>query len=205
MNEYLSGSGERTLVSLEASSCLRHRVRTLSMNKLGDLIDNQAAPALWIDAPAGTGKTTTVIEALSAAKRFRAIKRISCYRGMRIEEALYWLNDFLLQAGIEDLDKVLGQRSRLEAKLSVLFNILTTHPVAVFFDDFHHLAIGEDEDSQVSLKNFVSACSSLEKSAPGMLIFTSSERPPAEAEIERIELPGLSLVETRDFWTLLAA
>jgi len=103
------------------------------------------------------------------------------------------------------MDKVLGQRSRLEAKLSVLFNILAMHPVAVFFDDFHHLAIGGDEDSQVSLKNFVSACSSLEKSAPGMLIFTSSEHPPAGADIERIELPGLSLVETRDFWTLLAA
>ena len=175
------------------------------MERVARFLESRTAAALWIDAPTGTGKTTTVIHALSASKRFRAIRRIICYRGMRIEEALYWLNDFLLQAGIEDMDKALGQRSRLEAKLSVLFNILATHPVAVFFDDFHHLAIGEDEDSQVSLKNFVSACSSLEQSAPGMLIFTSSEHPPAGAEIERIELPGLSLVETRDLWTLLAA
>jgi tetratricopeptide (TPR) repeat protein len=205
MNEYLNGSGERTLVSLEAPFCLRSRLRTVSMERVARFLESRTAAALWIDAPTGTGKTTTVIHALSASKRFRAIRRIICYRGMRIEEALYWLNDFLLQAGIEDMDKALGQRSRLEAKLSVLFNILATHPVAVFFDDFHHLAIGEDEDSQVSLKNFVSACSSLEQSAPGMLIFTSSEHPPAGAEIERIELPGLSLVETRDLWTLLAA
>lgn len=205
MSEYLNGSGERTLVSLEAPFCLRSRLRTVSMERVARFLESRTAAALWIDAPTGTGKTTTVIHALSASKRFRAIRRIICYRGMRIEEALYWLNDFLLQAGIEDMDKALGQRSRLEAKLSVLFNILATHPVAVFFDDFHHLAIGEDEDSQVSLKNFVSACSSLEQSAPGMLIFTSSEHPPAGAEIERIELPGLSLVETRDLWTLLAA
>ncbi len=204
MNEYLNGSGERTLVSLEAPFCLRSRLRTMSMDRVARFIESQTAAALWIDAPPGTGKTTTVIDTLSASKRFRAMKRIICYRGMRIEEALYWLNDFLLQAGIEDLDKVLGQRSQLEAKLSVLVNLLSMHPVAVFFDDFHHLAIGEDDDSQVSLKNFVSACSSLEKSASGMLIFTSSEPPPAGTGIERIELPGLSLVETRDFWALLA-
>ena len=155
MNEYLNGSGERTLVSLEAPFCLRSRLRTVSMDRVARFIESRTAAALWIDAPPGTGKTTTVIDTLTASNRFSAMKRIICYRGLRIEEALYWLNDFLLQAGIEDLDKVLGQRSRLEAKLSVLFNILTTHPVAVFFDDFHHLAIGEDEDSQVSLKNFV--------------------------------------------------
>ena len=119
MNESLKGAEEKRLVSLEVPACRCGPVRTAASALVLDEINDRTSASLWIDAPTGTGKTTAVVEALSAAVHFEGIKRISCHRGMRIEEALYLLNDFLLQAGINDMERVLGQRSRLEAKLSV--------------------------------------------------------------------------------------
>ena len=204
MNEYLGGSDEKKLVSLEEPTCIHGLLRTGAILEVADFIDNRNFSAMWIDAPAGRGKTTAVIDALANSKRFNAIKRIVCYRGMRIEEALYWLNDFLLQAGIEDMDKVLGQRSRLDAKLSVLLKVLSAQPVAVCFDDFHYLEAGCGEDSRRSLEAFTAACSRLADDAAGSIIFTSTEKPPAGTSINRLELPGFTPAETKDYWSLIA-
>ena len=200
MNEYLEGSDEKKLVSLEAPSCIHGFLRTEAILEVAGFINDRNFSALWIDAPAGRGKTTAVIDALSSSKRFGAIKRIVCYRGMRIEEALYWLNDFLLQHGIEDIDKVLGQRSRLDAKLSVLLNVLAAQSVAVCFDDFHYLEAGCGEDSQRSLEAFVSACSRLADDAAGSIIFTSTKKPPTGASINRLELAELTAAEAKEYW-----
>lgn len=167
-------------------------------------LDDRTSASLWIDAPVGTGKTTAVVEALSASTRFDGIKRIACHRGMRLEEALYLLNDFLLQAGIDDMERVLGQRSRLEAKLSVFLNILSCRDVAICFDDFHYLEADCSGESRASLRAFITACADLPENAPGIIIFTSINKPPAGTPIQRIELAGLLPEEKQELWSLLA-
>jgi hypothetical protein len=123
---------------------------------------------------------------------------------MRLEEALYLLNDFLIQAWINEMEKVLGQRSRLEAKLSVFLNILSRSPVAICFDDFHYLESGCSGDSLESLRSFIKACAGLAANAPGLIIFSSTSKPPAKAAIRRVQLPGLLPEEKKELWSLLA-
>lgn len=204
MNESLKGAEEKRLVSLEVPACSCGPVRTAALDRVLDEINGRASASLWIDAPTGTGKTTALVEALRAATEFEGIKRIACHRGMRIEEALYLLNDFLLQAGINDMERVLGQRSRLEAKLSVFLNILSCSPVAICFDDFHYLESGCTGDSLESLQSFIKACAGLAANAPGLIVFTSTSRPPAGAAIPRVQLPGLLPEEKQELWSLLA-
>ena len=122
---------------------------------------------------------------------------------MRIEEALYLLNDFLIQAGINDMERVLGQRSRLEAKLSIFLNILTCSPVAICFDDFHHLESACSGSSLASLRSFIRACAGLAADAPGLIIFTSSGKPPAGSGIRRLQLPELLAGEKQELRSLL--
>ena len=204
MNESLKGAEGKRLVSLEVAACRCGLVRTAALDLVLDEINDRTSPSLWIDAPTGTGKTTAVVEALSAAAHFEGIKRISCHRGMRLEEALYLLNDFLIQAGINDMEKVLGQRSRLEAKLSVFLNILSRSPVAICFDDFHYLESGCSGDSLESLRSFIKACAGLAANAPGLIIFSSTSKPPAKAAIRRVQFPGLLPEEKKELWSLLA-
>ena len=122
---------------------------------------------------------------------------------MRIEEALYLLNDFLIQAGINDMERVLGQRSRLEAKLSIFLKILTCSPVAICFDDFHHLEAACSGSSTESLRSFTRACAGLAADAPGFIIFTSAGKPPAGAAIRRLQLPGFLPAEKQELSSLL--
>lgn len=204
MNESLKGAEEKKLVSLETPACRCGPLRTRAMDRVVKEINGRASASLWIDAPTGTGKTTAVVEALSASTCFSGIKRIACHRGMRIEEALYLLSDFLLQAGIDDMERVLGQRSRLEAKLSVFLNVIACRAVAICFDDFHHLEAGCGGESKVSLRSFITACADLPGNAPGIIIFTSASKPPAGVPIRRIELPGLLPEEKRELWSILA-
>ena len=191
MNESLKGAEEKRLVSLEVPACRSGLVRTRALDRVRAEITGRTSASLWIDAPTGRGKTTALVEALCAARRFEGIKRIACHRGMRIEEALYLLNDFLIQAGINDMERVLGQRSRLEAKLSIFLNILTCSPVAICFDDFHHLESACSGSSLESLRSFIRACAGLAADAPGLIIFTSSGKPPAGSGIRRLQLPEL--------------
>ncbi|MEC9351916.1 MAG: tetratricopeptide repeat protein [Planctomycetota bacterium] len=204
MNESLKGAEDKRLVSLEVPACSCGPVRTAATDRVLDEINDRSSASLWIDAPTGTGKTTAVVEALRRAADFEGIKRIACHRGMRIEEALYLLNDFLIQAGIHDMERVLGQRSRLEAKLSVFLNILSRSPVAICFDDFHYLESGCTGDSLESLHSFIKACAGLAAKAPGLMIFTSTSEPPAEAAIRRVQLPGLLPQEKQELWSRLA-
>ena len=204
MNESLKGAEEKRLVSLEVPACSCGPVRTAATDRVLDEINDRSSASLWIDAPTGTGKTTAVVEALRRAADFEGIKRIACHRGMRIEEALYLLNDFLIQAGIHDMERVLGQRSRLEAKLSVFLNILSRSPVAICFDDFHYLESGCTGDSLESLHSFIKACAGLAAKAPGLIIFTSTSEPPAEAAIRRVQLRGLLPEEKQELWSRLA-
>jgi tetratricopeptide (TPR) repeat protein len=203
MNESLKGAEEKRLVSLEVPSCRCGLVRTTALDRVRTEITDRTSAALWIDAPTGTGKTTAVGEALCASRRFEGIKRIACHRGMRIEEALYLLNDFLIQAGINDMERVLGQRSRLEAKLSIFLKILTCSPVAICFDDFHHLEAACSGSSTESLRSFIRACAGLAADAPGLIIFTSAGKPPAGAAIRRLQLPGFLPAEKQELSSLL--
>jgi tetratricopeptide (TPR) repeat protein len=153
----------------------------------------------------GCGKTTAGTSALQALPGFRGIQRIDCSPAPRIEEVLYSISDFLLQIGIDDLKRVLNQRTPLEGKLSVLFQVLTNHPVVLWLDDLDSVRAGPLADGSDGIAPILESCASLPDSAVGRILITSRERPPTDIHLTRWTLPEFSPADSRLYWKALAA
>src|SRR5262245_4668090 len=110
---------------------------------LGDSLPCSAADAvsewlvagdsvLWLRGPAGSGRSTAAGAAVRRvlAERPRLLRgalRVEGAPGMRFEEALFELNQFLRQLGIYELDTVLNQRTSLSSKIAILLETLVRH------------------------------------------------------------------------------
>jgi tetratricopeptide (TPR) repeat protein len=161
-------------------------------------------PLLWIEGACGSGLTTATAAALRSSDVFDGVKRIACYPCMRVEELLYLASDFFRQLGVDDLERVLDQRSPLQAKLGVLLDALSRRPLVLWIDGLDRLESGDGrEDGGAELLALLSACASLSAGAPGRLIFTAACGPPPAAPLEhllRLELPCLSPEEAEAIW-----
>src|SRR5262245_6988180 len=112
-----------------------HTLAVLGGVALGELLPSRAADAvydwvasgegvLWLRGPAGSGRTTAAGAAIrkilaERPQHLRGAFRLESVQGMRFEEVLFDLNQFLRQLGIYELDTVLNQRTSLSSKIAI--------------------------------------------------------------------------------------
>src|SRR5262245_13029213 len=125
-----------------------HPLIVLGGEALGELVPCSASDAvhqwlvagdsvLWLRGPAGSGRSTAMAAAVRGVfseqpQLLRGALRVECAPGMRFEETLFELNQFLRQLGIFELDTVLNQRTSLSSKVAILLETLARHPVLIW-------------------------------------------------------------------------
>jgi tetratricopeptide (TPR) repeat protein len=200
------GAARETLRALDISPLPGALVETSGLRVFSQRLSEPLRGTLWIEGPTGCGKTTAVATALRGVANVLGIQRVDCSWGPRLEEVLHTVGNFLLQLGIGALKRVLGQRSLLRNKLSVLIEILHEHPIVLWFDDVDSLragvgaAIDSPPGAADGLAAFVGACAQLTGDSAGCVLFTAESPPWPGVEIERSAFPSLSAAEARRLW-----
>lgn len=214
MSENSSAAAGRLIV-LDAPTVPGGTQETPLLEELLSALSSPPAGGLWVEGPDGSGKTTAVVSAIRSSERIVAAKRILCVQGLRFEEVLFRLADFFRQLGLDDLHRVLHQRTNLVSKLQVLLDTVASLPVVIWLDGVHRLSeegrpSGEDggpsRDGKVPplLATLLTLCSRTAASGGGLWIFTSSAPPPPEAPISTIQAGALPPRDAGILWRRIA-
>lgn len=191
----------RTLLALDTPLAPGGVEETATHHALAAFIQDGPNKMVWIRGPAGAGKTTTVASVLQTVSGFNAIRRVACHPSLRIEEVLYQLSDFLRHLGIDELSRVLDQRTSLMAKIGVFLDVLAKHPLIVWWDDIHLLqAPGEEDQGDEIVEAFLTRCTSLPEDCQGRLLFTAETAPPPDVRLPEIPFSPLSAQESEGIW-----
>ena len=158
---------------------------------------------LWIEGPAGSGKSTAVGEALRRCESTSTALRVECFRGMRLEEVLYEIAAFLRQIGSPRLAAVLDQRTSMRAKWSVFLEVLETTPILLWIDDAHFIEAGCLPLRLDGLGRFLETLAVLDQSAQGRVVLTAEAAPPGDSGLTSLVLPPFSKAEAQKLWTRL--
>ncbi len=137
--------------------------------------------ALWVRGPAGSGRTTLIRRAIDEYVRSQArvlgFLRIQCYPGLRVEETLAIIADFLTQAEIPHFHSVLAQRTPLPSKIRILFRILEETPVWIWMDDFQHLCGSSGPSEHTSIQPLVTTLAKSDYARSRWIIVTEGPGP----------------------------
>jgi len=205
MESSTSGAQTAPLRALDVPPPITEVLTTTGTRALIERLSSTPWTSLWVEGPMGCGKTTAGTAVLGTLTTFRGIQRIDCSPAPRLEEILYSIADFLLQVGINDLKRVLNQRTSLSSKLEVLFRVLTEHPVVLWLDDLDSLRAGPCTDGSDAIIPLLESCAGLPSSSAGRVLITSREPPPGDIPLERWTLPSFSPADSRGYWEALAA
>jgi hypothetical protein len=152
------------------------------------LLSPAATGTLWVRGAPGTGRTHGVALALESLRSEGVhAKRVACWRGSPLEEALEEIAVFLRQLGSDVFASTLAQRSFTAAKLSVLFQGLEAARAVLWLDDVDELLVEPAAGGwpqQGSVAALLRSCAAL-AGRHGRAILVSRD----------VELPGMDRVE----------
>ena len=152
---------------------------------------------LWLRGPEGSGRTTAaglaIRRALAAPNRtLLGALRVPASGGLRVEEALHEIDQFLRQLGIHDIGTVIDQRTALASKLSILTRVIREHAVLVWLDDFEGLDASSGSVPARALQSFAQGWGDL-GAARGRLLITTAGGGPEGLHPGALGVPVLDL------------
>lgn len=173
--------------------------------KVRQLFLRPAGGIRWIQGLEGSGKTTlirTVLEALDPPGP--GVIRVDCSGGLRVEQALATIAEYLCQVGQPDFERILAQRSSLRSKIQILLEILKSRELVIWLDGFHELEGSSQRPDRSALKTFTECCSSWEPDRGVLLVTPDSAGPegltPDDLGAISLELDAGSIVDGELAW-----
>ena len=114
----------------------------------------------------GIGKTVTATKVVEKLQDFFAgIYAFDCIAGLRMEEVLLRLNEFLKRNGVDVLDNICTSEEPMEIKIGYLAQVLSQIKLLLIFDNFESLLLEEknrweisETDLKKGLKALITQC-----------------------------------------------
>ncbi|MBN1441945.1 MAG: tetratricopeptide repeat protein [Planctomycetes bacterium] len=195
-----SGNARPELLLLDVPPATGGAVITRDFRRLAERLTTRSGGVLWVEGPDGAGKTTALAAVVPLVRGLRAVQRIECHPGLRIEEALYRISDFLRHIGIHDLSRTLDQRTSLASKLEVLLQTVHREALLLWWDDVHRCPPSGEEQAGDIWTALIARDARLGREGAGGMIFTADRPPPETARLERFCFQPLEDSDARALW-----
>lgn len=156
-------------------------VNSKPTDKIVSALESSDCQLLWVRGPGGVGRSTLVydsIERLSGrTDGFLGALRVECWPGLRIEQVLWSIGEFLKQLGIELLYRVLHEQTTLATKMRLLLQIVRDHRVWIWLDDFENIEVPESDSNGNVLGTFLETIGELGDFQGRLVVVTEKNGP----------------------------
>lgn len=174
---------EGPLLVLNAISTTLPELKYYDWQNILDELDNVPSGVLWIRGNEGIGRSTLIQRLIEeqvnkdSDNPHLGALRIECWPGLRIEEVLFMVGDFLNQLGISELSDVLGQRTPISGKFRIFCQMIQKYPIWIWLDDFENLSSSSRTGNQSLFMTFLKNWGMMEN-GKGKLVLTTKRLGP---------------------------